>query len=69
MEGYYLDSMEFTMGRSPYLYTVVFEGEIDPNDFNEEEDMAKLTVKSVTYQGIGNASDLGSASDLSIPLE
>ncbi|MBR2801537.1 MAG: hypothetical protein IKE21_02930 [Erysipelotrichaceae bacterium] len=63
LEGYYLDSMEFTMGRSPYLYTVVFEGEIDPQTFNEEEDMGKLTVKSVTYQGIANTFDL------SIPLE
>ena len=53
-----LDAMEFGMYHGPFAYTVVMEGDFQPNenyDFDEDADFAPLTVKSVSYDGIGDA--------------
>ena len=48
--------MEFGMNHGVYGYTIIFEGEVpDPENFNEETDMAGLTVKSITCDGVGDA--------------
>ena len=45
------------MEHGPFSYTVYFDGEVaNADDFNEETDMDNLTVKSVVYEGIGDAS-------------
>ncbi len=57
--GYNLDTMEFWMHKEPLAYTVVFEGEFEPTeDMDEEEAIRPLVVKSVTYDGIGDATVL-----------
>ena len=56
-----LDSLEFGMYHGPFAFTVLMEGDFTPNenyDFDEDADFAPLTVKSVTYDGIGDASDV-----------
>ena len=60
IHGYYTDEMKFMMQKGIYNYDVIFEGSL-PEDFNEEpEQMKALTVKSITFTGIGsvNAEDL-----------
>ena len=50
-----LDSLEFTMNHGPFSYAVVFEGEVpSPDTFDEYGDMDALTVKSVTFLGLGD---------------
>ncbi|MBQ7499868.1 MAG: hypothetical protein IJT91_03135 [Clostridia bacterium] len=54
---YNLDELNFGMTYGIYSYDIKFEGEIkDPENFNEETDMGGLTVKTITCDGIGNAS-------------
>lgn len=53
-----LDDLEFGMYYGPFSYTVVMEGDYVPNenyDFDEDADFAPLTVKSVAFDGIGDA--------------
>lgn len=50
-----LDSMEFGMHHGPFAYNVVFEGTVeDPENF-EEEQAAAFTVRSVAFEGLGDA--------------
>ena len=56
--GHNLDSMEFWMERGPFAYTVVFETEEkleNTDDFDEEEAIRTLKVKSVSCDGLGAA--------------
>ena len=58
IRGYNLDTMEFWMYHGAFAYTVVFDGTLElTDDFNEEEAIGPLTVKSVTFDGIGDATD------------
>ncbi len=53
------EDMTFWLNYGPFMYEVVFEGEVkDPMNFDEDEDMKNLTVKSVTYMDLGDASDI-----------
>lgn len=54
--GWNLDNMEFWMNHDTYSFTVILEGEIE-KDFDEfeDEDMYPLVVKSITCDGIGDA--------------
>ena len=58
--GCNLNDMEFTMSKGDYLFSVVFDAEPMemPEDFDEEETIKPLTVKSVTYEGIGDATNI-----------
>lgn len=53
---YNLDELRFGMTCGVYSYDITFEGKIqDPEDFNEDTDMGGLTVKTITCDGIGDA--------------
>ena len=53
---YNLDELRFGMTYGIYSYDIVFEGTIeDPENFNEDTDMGGLTVKTITCDGIGDA--------------
>ena len=54
--GWNLDNMEFWMDYGPFMYTVVMEGTVENVEDFDEEDIAPLVVKSVTYNDLGDAS-------------
>lgn len=58
--GYNADTMEFWLEYKSIQYTVVFEGSVDAEaeDFNEEEAIKPLVIKSVTYNGLGDATNI-----------
>ncbi|MBQ3405176.1 MAG: hypothetical protein IJG63_07160 [Oscillospiraceae bacterium] len=62
--GYSLDTMEFWMHKEPFAYTVVFDGQLElTDDFDADEAIKPLTVKSVTYDGLGDATNLDEISE------
>jgi hypothetical protein len=56
-------SMESYMQHGLFAYTVVFEGEVQPVNEYTDDTIKPLTVKSVTYEGLGDASDLHNSVD------
>ena len=53
VSGYNLQDMQFTMSYDCFSYYVDMEGEIkDKDNFNEEEDIKSLKVKSIVCNGI-----------------
>lgn len=56
--GWNLQDMIFYMSYGAFDYDVVFEGEVKDYDAFDEEDINPLVVKSVTLNGIGNATNL-----------
>ena len=58
---YNLDTMEFTMEYAPFSYKVVFDGTIeydgDDEDFDVEAAIRPLTIKSIEFEGLGDATD------------
>ena len=57
--GYNLETMEFWMSKGAFEYTVVFDGQLEnSDDFNEEEAIKPLVIKSVTLNGIGDATNV-----------
>ena len=55
LEGPELNELVFHLNHGPFAYGVTFDGAEDlPDDFNEA-DLKPLTVTSVTYSGIGDA--------------
>ena len=58
--GYNLDNMEFFLYKGPFAYTVVFESDQkyeNTDDFDVRATIAPLKIKSVPYNGLGNASE------------
>ena len=56
--SYQLDIMEFGLHHGPFAFTVVFDGELEMTDsFDEYAAIAPLTIKSVTYDGIGDGTE------------
>ncbi len=57
--GYNLNDMEFWMSKGPFTYSVIFEGKLEGSeDFDDYEAIQPLTVKSVTFSNIGDATNL-----------
>lgn len=57
--GYNTETMEFWLDYNCFEYTVVFDGTVEEGDeFDETEALKPLTVKSVTLNGLGNATDI-----------
>lgn len=60
--GYNLDTAEFYMANGLFEYVVAFDATFPPNsntdDFDEVAAIAPLTVKSVTFYGLGNATEV-----------
>ncbi len=56
---YNLDSMEFWMNKGAFEYTVVLDGKIENTDeFDFENDAKSFTVKSITLNGLGDATNI-----------
>ena len=56
--GYDLSAMVFMMDYGPFTYNVVFDGSVDESDYDSffaEEDITGMTVKSVEYLSVGDA--------------
>ncbi len=56
--GWNLEDMEFWMGHGPFSYTVAVEGAVENYEDFQDEDMDPLVIKSVTFSGLGNATDI-----------
>lgn len=59
--GYNLETMEFWMNYGPFCYTVVFNGSVSEEeyaDFDDTEDIKDLTIKSVAFYALGDATDI-----------
>ena len=57
--GYNLDDMEFWMAKGPFEYTVVLDGKVENTDeFDFENDAKSFTVKSITFNGLGDATNI-----------
>lgn len=57
--GYNLETMEFFLNKGAFEYTVVFDGKLEnSDDFDEEEAIKPLVIKSVTLNGIGDATNV-----------
>lgn len=56
--GYDLENMQFWMNYGPFVYNMVFEGEVadaDSDTFDENEAIKPLTVKSAEFMMLGSA--------------
>ncbi len=63
--GYNLEEMVFWMDYVPFMYDVYFEGKVDEADYEDydaDEGIKDLVVKSVEFNSIG-----GSATDIEMP--
>ena len=57
--GYNLDDMEFWMAKGSFEYTVVLDGKVENTDeFDFENDAKSFTVKSITFNGLGDATNI-----------
>jgi len=57
--GWNLDTLEFHMDHGGYSFLIVFDGSVEDYDsFDEYEDIKTWTVKSIEYEGIGDATDI-----------
>lgn len=57
--GWNLDTLEYWMYHGPYAFTIAFTGDVEVTDDTDgDEILPGLVVKSVTYDGLGNATDL-----------
>lgn len=60
-DGHSLESMEFWANYGPFTYTVVFDGEVPESEyetFDDENDTKDMTVKSVEFMSIGDATTI-----------
>ncbi len=56
--GFNLDTMEFYMYHGDFSYIVVFDGALEmSDDLDGTEALKPLTVKSVTFEGLGDAAN------------
>ena len=56
--GHDLETMQFWLNYGPFLYTVTFDGEVGEDQwdsFDDIEDTKELTVKSVEFLALGDA--------------
>ncbi len=58
--GYNIESMEFYLDYKLFEYNVEFEGTVDYNedDFDENEAIKPLVVKSISFNSIGDATNI-----------
>lgn len=56
--GWNLTDMEFWMNYGPFSYTVVLDGDVGNYEDFEEDDMAPLVVKSISCDGLGDATSI-----------
>ncbi|MBR4979791.1 MAG: hypothetical protein IKX77_04495 [Clostridia bacterium] len=55
-EGYYLDDNMFYMNKDPFAYIIYFDGVFETLEKDEYEALGAMTVKSVEFYGLGDAS-------------
>lgn len=57
--GYNLETREFFLANDPFKYRVTFDGELETEDpFEEYEAIASLTVRSIVFDGLGDAANI-----------
>ena len=56
--GHNLDTMEFYMHHGLFSYLVVFDGDVDAKEEDEDKMIKALTVKSIAYDDLGEADNL-----------
>lgn len=59
--GHDLETMEFWMNYGTFVYTVTFDGEVPEAEyetFDDEEDTKNMVVKSVKFNGLGDATNI-----------
>lgn len=59
--GHNLDDMEFWMEYGPFVYTVVFDGNVPESEyetFDDVEDTREMIVKQVKFNGLGDATNI-----------
>ena len=59
--GHNLETMEFWMNYGPFMYTVVFDGEVAESDYDSFEDESgtgDLKVKSAEFSTMGDATNI-----------
>lgn len=61
--GWNLEDMVFWMNHGPFNYAVAVEGTVENYDDFDEEDMGPLVIKSVTYEGLGDATNVAMDDD------
>ena len=55
------DTREFVLNKNPFAYNVVLEGDLEYNedsDYDEERDFGPLVVKTITFEGFGDATEI-----------
>ena len=58
---YFLEDMSVEMGKGPFYYSIVFDGELDDSngeDVDIEKETAGMKVKSATFSTIGDATQV-----------
>ena len=58
---YFLEDMSVEMGKGPFYYSIVFDGELDDSngeDIDIEKETAGMKVKSATFSTIGDATQV-----------
>lgn len=53
-----LEKMEFFMCKNPFAYIVTFDGKLENTDDFDEEAIRPLKIKSVVYDGLGDATEI-----------
>ena len=56
--GWNLGDHILWMYGGPFSYTVEFTGELNDTEYFDESEAGSMTVKSVTYDGLGDATEL-----------
>lgn len=57
--GWNLNDMQFWMNHDVFSFSVIMDGTVeDPDAFDSSEDIADFTVVSVTYDGLGDVTNI-----------
>ena len=59
VSGWDIDENTFTMNKGPFAYTVVIDSKLkESDDFDGDEEIKKLKIKTIKYSNIGDATNL-----------
>ena len=59
VSGWDIDENTFTMNKGPFAYTVVIDSKLkESDDFDGDEEIKKLKIKTIKYSDIGDATNL-----------
>ena len=59
VSGWDIEENTFTMNKGPFAYTVVIDSKLkESDDFDGDEEIKKLKIKTIKYSDIGDATNL-----------